>query len=36
VRDSWAALPDWTHHTKEQVLKLLEGFEIEDERRRKG
>jgi len=29
ARDSWASLPDRTHHTKEEVLTLLEGFEIE-------
>lgn len=28
-RDSWAARPDRTHHTHEQVLALLAGFEIE-------
>ena len=28
-RDSWAALPDRTHHTREEVLQLLEGFDIE-------
>ena len=28
-RDSWALLPDRTHHTREEVLQLLEGFEIE-------
>ena len=29
ARDSWASLPDRTHHTNEEVLKLLEGLEIE-------
>jgi tellurite methyltransferase len=29
ARDSWALLPDRTHHTREEVLQLLEGFEIE-------
>jgi tellurite methyltransferase len=28
-RDSWASLPDRTHHDRDEVLKLLEGFEIE-------
>ena len=28
-RDSWASLPDRTHHSRDDVLKLLEGFEIE-------
>jgi len=28
-RDSWASLPDRTHHSRDEVLKLLEGFEIE-------
>ena len=29
ARDSWASLPGRTHQTKDEVLKLLEGFEIE-------
>ncbi len=28
-RDTWASLPGRTHHSREQVLKLLEDFEIE-------
>jgi hypothetical protein len=28
-RDSWASLPDRTHHSQDEVVKLLEGFEIE-------
>jgi len=28
-RDSWAALPDRTHHSRDEVLELLAGFEIE-------
>lgn len=28
-RDSWASLPDRMHHSRDEVLKLLEGFEIE-------
>ena len=28
-RDSWASLPDRTHHSRDEVLKLLESFEIE-------
>ena len=28
-RDSWAAIPDRSHHTREQVEALLEPFEIE-------
>ena len=28
-RDTWASLPDRTHHSRDEVLKLLEGFEIE-------
>jgi Methyltransferase domain len=28
-RDSWASFPDRTHHSQDEVLKLLEGFEIE-------
>lgn len=28
-RDTWASLPNRSHHSKEEVLKLLEGFEIE-------
>lgn len=28
-RDTWASMPDRTHHTREQVVRLLEGFEIE-------
>jgi len=28
-RDSWASLPDRTHHSRDEVLNLLEGFEIE-------
>jgi len=28
-RDTWAPLPNRTHHSKEEVLKLLEDFEIE-------
>jgi len=28
-RDTWASLPGRTHHSREEVLKLLERFEIE-------
>lgn len=28
-RDSWASLPDRTHHSRDEVLELLQGFEIE-------
>ncbi len=28
-RDSWAPIPNRTHHTREEILKLLEGFSIE-------
>lgn len=28
-RDSWATMPDRTHHTREQVEELFEGFEFE-------
>ena len=28
-RDTWASLPGRTHHTRVEVMKLLEGFEIE-------
>jgi Methyltransferase domain len=28
-RDSWASLPGRTHHSRDEVMKLLEGFEIE-------
>ena len=28
-RDTWASLPDRTHHSRGEVLKLLEDFEIE-------
>ncbi len=28
-RDSWASLPDRTHHSRDEVLNLLDGFEIE-------
>ncbi|MBT6146550.1 MAG: class I SAM-dependent methyltransferase [Gemmatimonadetes bacterium] len=28
-RDSWASLPDRTHHSRDEVERLLEGFEIE-------
>jgi len=28
-RDSWASLPGRTHHGRDEVLKLLKGFEIE-------
>jgi len=28
-RDSWASLPNRTHQSREEVYKLLEGFEIE-------
>jgi len=28
-RDSWASLPDRTHHSRTEILELLEGFEIE-------
>jgi tellurite methyltransferase len=28
-RDSWASLPGRTHHSREDVLSLLDGFEIE-------
>ncbi|WP_370476430.1 class I SAM-dependent methyltransferase [Tamlana flava] len=28
-RDSWASLPNRSHHSREEVLKLLEGFSIE-------
>jgi len=29
-RDGWAALPDRTHHTRQQVDELLRGFNLED------
>jgi len=29
TRDSWASLPDRTHHSRDEVVKLLEGFAIE-------
>jgi tellurite methyltransferase len=29
MRDSWASLPGRSHHSKDEVLRLLEGFEIE-------
>ncbi len=28
-RDTWASMPGRTHHSREEVLALLEGFEIE-------
>lgn len=28
-RDTWAARPDRTHHSREEILKLLEAFDIE-------
>jgi len=28
-RDTWASIPNRSHHSKEEVLKLLEGFSIE-------
>jgi len=28
-RDTWASLPGRTHHSRDEVMKLLEGFEIE-------
>ena len=28
-RDTWASLPGRTHHSRDEVLKLLEGFEFE-------
>ena len=28
-RDTWASLPGRTHHSRDEVLELLEGFEIE-------
>jgi tellurite methyltransferase len=28
-RDSWASLPDRMHHSRDEVLSLLEGFDIE-------
>jgi tellurite methyltransferase len=28
-RDSWASLPGRTHHSREEVMTLLDGFEIE-------
>ena len=28
-RDTWASLPGRTHHSRDEVVKLLEGFEIE-------
>ena len=28
-RDSWASIPNRTHHSKEEMLKLLENFDIE-------
>jgi hypothetical protein len=31
-RDTWASLPGRTHHSRDEVLKLLEGFEIEEMR----
>lgn len=27
--DTWASLPNRTHHSREEVLRLLEGFQIE-------
>ncbi|MDA0334506.1 MAG: class I SAM-dependent methyltransferase [bacterium] len=29
TRDSWASLPGRTHHSQEEVVRLLAGFEIE-------
>lgn len=28
-RDSWASLPERTHHSEAEAVRLLEGFEIE-------
>ena len=28
-RDSWASLPGRTHHSRDEVIELLDGFEIE-------
>jgi SAM-dependent methyltransferase len=28
-RDTWASLPDRTHHSRDEVVRLLEGFDIE-------
>ena len=28
-RDSWASISNRTHHSREEMLKLLEGFDIE-------
>lgn len=28
-RDSWASMPDRTHHTQADVLELLKGFQVE-------
>jgi hypothetical protein len=28
-RDTWASIPNRSHHSREEVLKLLEGFSIE-------
>ena len=28
-RDTWATLPDRTHHSRDEIVKLLGGFEIE-------
>ena len=28
-RDTWASLPGRTHHSRDEVMTLLEGFEIE-------
>lgn len=28
-RDTWAGLPGRTHHSRDEIMKLLEGFEIE-------
>jgi hypothetical protein len=27
--DSWAALPGRTHHDRDEIMQLLEGFQIE-------
>ena len=28
-RDSWASIPDRTHHSRDDVMKLLNGFDVE-------
>lgn len=29
IRDTWASIPNRSHHSREEVLKLLEDFELE-------